>query len=367
MTHLVSLSLALCRSPSLSSVAVLSPLPLLIAHFIIAPTIVLSSTTMQREPRFLGVPSKTGIERFSLRDWQTIRSFVEGGSWMNTEPVLESDRLDPLLAENLPYGHFMLGFDFHLTENGPKLIEINTNAGGLATVFEIATCSRDRIELASRFVDALLREYRAFELKTSRTRCSLSSSPNNCSSMADGSVVGVGNHLPTVVIVDDNVIKQKMYPEMLEFARILDAANIRTYVASPEDLVLRDDAMYLVRSSTDGEVPEQIRVDFLYNRITDFRLEEASHQHLREAAIKGLVCLSPHPAAYVRYADKRNLLRIADPIVPTSLLYGERAADHWVKTKKQWVFKPSVGMSLFVNHSHQPHHHRDQNRLLTME
>jgi hypothetical protein len=44
----------------------------------------------------------------------------------------------------VPRGVFM-GYDFHLTESGPKLIEINTNAGGPCSTWR----SRGRSTLAA--------------------------------------------------------------------------------------------------------------------------------------------------------------------------------------------------------------------------
>lgn len=49
------------------------------------------------------------------------------------------DLEDPLVWNKLPYGALLLGFDFHISPEGPRLIEINTNAGGLATVFSLVS------------------------------------------------------------------------------------------------------------------------------------------------------------------------------------------------------------------------------------
>jgi hypothetical protein len=352
--------------------------------------------------RFLGVPSKTGIERIPLQAWQQIRDFISNQSWMVREPVLESDMHDPLLATQLPFGNFMLGFDFHLCKSSttPKLIEINTNAGGLATLLDLAICPCDRAEQQARFVAALLNEYNTF-LQWRASHCTSSSSDVERVVVAPNSSRRCdAEPLLTVAIVDDDVTHQKLYPEMLEFASILEAHNIRCFVVSPEDLELQHNKLYTRVSTTttcsvaacdieDQSAPAPssttchctmpphsspcsqsswrtcrsatqcssathtatdaqhhlVQIDFLYNRITDFRLELASHAHIRQAAIHNAVCVSPHPAAYVRYADKRNLLRIADTnVIPQTLQYTDRAVDDWVKTKKQWVFKPSVGM-----------------------
>lgn len=206
----------------------------------------------------------------------------------------------------------MLGFDFHVSSNGPKLIEINTNAGGLATVFTFAGHELIAKHIQILFLSALFKEY-----QLGRDYHSIS------------------QPLSYVAIVDDHVTSQKLYPEMLKLAAIIEQGisshiPVKAVVVSPEDLELREDGLY-----HDGN-----RVQFVYNRLTDFRLTEPSHSDLREAALKGLIVLSPHPAAYVRYADKRNLTKLVHPVVPKTYLLSDKPLDEWAKTKKNYVFKP---------------------------
>ena len=67
---------------------------------------------------------------------------------------------DPLTRDPLPYGALLLGFDFHITPEGPRLIEINTNAGGLATVFSLSGSEQAKAQLRQAFVTAICDEYR---------------------------------------------------------------------------------------------------------------------------------------------------------------------------------------------------------------
>lgn len=223
---------------------------------------------------------------------------------------------DPLLATELPYGAFMLGFDFHITPEGPKLIEINTNAGGLATVFTFAEHELIARHIHILFVRALLKEFQ------------LGSDYHSL-------------HVPLeyVAIVDDNVTSQKLYPEMLKFAALIEQGicsshpSMKAVVVSPEDLVLKEDGIYY----------QDHQIQFIYNRMTDFRLTHPSHAHIRQASLDGHVILSPHPAAYVRYADKRNLTKLSHPLVPKTFLLSEKPLEEWGKIKKNFVFKPPDG------------------------
>ncbi len=60
-------------------------------------------------------------------------------------------------------GHaaLMMGYDFHLTEQGPRLIEVNTNAGGayIAWLSEQQTNRPSAIPLSHRFQTRLLQSY----------------------------------------------------------------------------------------------------------------------------------------------------------------------------------------------------------------
>jgi hypothetical protein len=67
-------------------------------------------------------------------------------------------------------------------------------------------------------------------------------------------------------------------------------------------LQARDDGLYF--SGNDN------KIDLVYNRLTDFSLQQ--HPALRQAYQDGLVVLTPSPSHYACYADKRNLARLTD-------------------------------------------------------
>jgi hypothetical protein len=222
-----------------------------------------------------------------------------------------------------------MGFDFHLTPQGPKLIEVNTNAGGLATVWDLVDPKTERIPLENLFVKAIRKEYELFLLSNQTGHSS-----------SDGKIESNGVYTDTVlkqmVIVDDNVKTQNLYPEMLEMARVLEKNGINCVVVSPEDLVTDSEGHLLCNNGKD-------KVQFIYNRITDFRLHLPNHQHIRNAIIKKTIGISPHPAGYARTADKRLLLKIKDGVVPHAFLLGEKTSQEVSKIRKTYVFKPPEG------------------------
>lgn len=253
-----------------------------------------------------GLPIKPGHDVVSPSDWSAMCDFIAGRSWWFDTPCSESDIADSLIAPKPAYGAFALGFDFHLTPEGPRLIEINTNAGGFASAIAMAEGEFAGALLEDRFVSALRDEYAA---------------------------AGHSGRPRFVAIVDDNPLEQVFYPEMRFFADILERHEIPAVVISPQE----------IENASDGLRFGGRRIDFIYNRLTDFRLTEPSHAMLREAAIAGIVVLSPHPGVYARVADKRNLIRLKHPINPEAMFLSARSQEAWIADRKHWVFKPPVG------------------------
>ncbi len=182
-------------------------------------------------------------------------------------------------------GHasLMMGYDFHLSETGPKLIEVNTNAGGayLAWLSEQQVDKLTPLILPPHFdqrlLDSFLREWRDFS-NTERS-------------------------LERVVIMDDDPVNQPLYSEMKACRDWLCNKGIDARIAAPEQLEHCADGVYL-----QGE-----KIDLIYNRHCDFFLEEESMAELRLSYLAAKVCLSPNPFAYGLLADKRRMILWSNP------------------------------------------------------
>lgn len=186
-----------------------------------------------------------------------------------------------------PRGAFM-GYDFHLSEGGPRLIEINTNAGG--AFLNSVSCDAQRLccpemksfstiacpdDLAARIV-AMFRE----EWQLQR-----------------------GGGAPALVaIVDDAPEQQYLYPEFLLARSVLRAHGLAAEIVDPEALSHHSGRLWL------GDKP----VDMVYNRLVDFDLSEPRHAALREAYVAGDVVVTPNPRHHALLADKRNLVTLTD-------------------------------------------------------
>ncbi len=227
-------------------------------------------------------------------------------------------------------GHaaLMMGYDFHLTNDGPRLIEVNTNAGGgyIAWLSEQLAGKTSPNYLSNRYqqrlLQSFLREWHDFS----------------------------GGHRPLarVAVVDENVEQQPLLPEMTGCCDWLNQNGIDAHVASLEDLEVQSDGVYLR-----GE-----KIDLVYNRHCDFYLETPLMSELKDAYLAGQVCLSPNPFAYGLLADKRRMVLWSDSLsldglelspldkqlllemVPPSVLLSEQNRDEIWSQRKKLIFKP---------------------------
>jgi hypothetical protein len=109
--------------------------------------------------------------------------------------------------------------------------------------------------------------------------------------------------LRSIAIVDQAPVAQYLYPEFLLFKRLFERHGIGVVIADPGAFATRGGALF------HGDTA----IDLVYNRLTDFALEDAGNAVLREACLHDLAALTPHPRAHALYADKRNLILLSDP------------------------------------------------------
>lgn len=174
----------------------------------------------------------------------------------------------------------LLGLDFHLDSTGPRLIEINTNPGGVLLNALLANAAR--VCLPQLTIPQTAGNVDDSVVSTMQTEWRLQRGS------AD---------LKAVAIVDDSPTTQYLYPEFLLFKELFQRHGYQAEIAGPEELEYRDDRLFL----------RDIPIDFVYNRLTDFSLQEPANSALKAAYVAGHVVVSPHPRGHALYADKRNL------------------------------------------------------------
>ena len=236
-----------------------------------------------------------------------------------------------------PSGVFM-GYDFHLGAAGPQLIEINTNAGGA-------------------LLNAALRRAQAACCETMKP---LISEPEQIGAF-DDIFHGMFMHewrrqrgarpLASIAIVDDAPREQYLYPEFLLFERLFRRHGLKAVIADPTELAMREGKLWHAQQP----------IDLVYNRLTDFALNEPRHAVLRQTYLEGGVVLTPHPRAHALHADKRNLVTLTDsallrawqvpePVIETLLggvprtvpVTAANAETLWAR-RRELFFKPAAG------------------------
>ena len=248
----------------------------------------------------------------------------------------------PVTAQHVPStACAFLGYDFHLGKDGPQLIEINTNAGGGllgARLLRAQTVGgrNERVDgvFPGRLEEAAAVETAFLAMFREEWRLARGAAP-----------------LTRIAIVDDSPERQFLYPEFLLFKALFTAAGIETVIADPRELSLRAGCLWR----------NELRIDLVYNRLTDFALDEPAHAVLRDAWLRDAAVVTPHPYAHALYADKRNLVALSDADwlrsigasaadvavlqanVPPARRVRPDDADAFWESRRNWFFKPAAG------------------------
>jgi len=306
---------------------------------------------LEAEPSLVGLYGEIASKRphlfsattafISTQQLQKMTSLVKA-----VEAVVQTQAYQHRILKNAPaiaqqdhglHGVFM-GYDFHLGEHGPQLIEINTNAGGALLNVALARAQHaccvemeSALEFYADFSQIEQEFFTMFVKEWSKQR---------------------GNAaLKRVAIVDDDPENQYLYPEFKLFERLFSRFGVEAVISDAKDLIWRERKLW----HTDK------MVDLVYNRLTDFYLEKTEHAALRKAYEHGDVVLTPHPRAHALYADKRNLVLFSDraqlealnispatcdtlmsSIPHTVCVLPEKAEVLWAQ-RRTLFFKPAAG------------------------
>ena len=243
---------------------------------------------------------------------------------------------DPVALHRPPNYAVFMGYDFHLTPAGPRLIEINTNAGG-ALLNGLHTASLcDPVKLAclcSGLMPVETMQQRLVE--TFR---------------AEHALAHPGRALARVAIADDRPEAQFLRSEFDLFAALFAAAGIEAHVCDVRELVRTADGLAL------GGRP----LDLVYLRDTDWRFEDARSAPRRDAYLADAVVVTPSPREHHLLADKRRMELFSSPdalvrlgvdpadaaflgaLVPETRDLAELGLERAWATRAVWVFKPAA-------------------------
>ncbi len=236
-----------------------------------------------------------------------------------------------------PRGVF-ISYDFHLGADGPQLIEINTNAGGVLLNLYLAAAQQICCTEVTPFFG---------------NRVKFADVENELIAMfkEEWQLQRANNAPHTIAIVDNEPSAQFLHPEFLLFQSLFKRHGIEAVIVDAKDFNIRENALW-----AQGQ-----KIDLVYNRLTDFYLEMPESACLLEAYLNDLAVFTPSPHIYSLYADKRNLPLLSDATrlrelnveeeairaladsLPTTVTVTQDNADQLWKDRKQLFFKPATG------------------------
>lgn len=270
-------------------------------------------------------------ESFSLnfKSYQQIEKIVQ--SLFQLKNKVEYQRRlssSPSLSFTLPSQNqdsVLMAYDFHLEGDIPKLIEVNTNASAFLLLnslyqFKALPYKKAKADLKESFQ----REWEKFnEGRNQKGGSQNSKRPQK------------------VVLIDEDPIHQKMAVEFFMYKDLFQSMDWPIEILASQSLKA-DDKAHLY-------TPRGDRVDFIYNRSTDFYFE--NHPHLAKAYEQGACAISPHPREYYLLSDKDRLRdwfahkdhwleleKIKDNLVFSEFLNSSNKEQVWEKRKK-YFFK----------------------------
>jgi hypothetical protein len=157
--------------------------------------------------------------------------------------------------------------------------------------------------------------------------------------------------LASIAIVDEAPEQQYLYPEFQLFQQLFQRHGLQVVIADPAALQWREGRLW------SGD----LAIDLVYNRLTDFYLEQAASAALRQAWLQQAVVLTPNPQTHALYADKRHLALFSDDArmqalgvpeatrqvllahVPRTEVVSADQADRLWTQRRSLFFKPVAG------------------------
>lgn len=247
-----------------------------------------------------------GIKRSSL---EKIAAFVASIYKLRSVPeyqkyILNSHSLFATPGFVHPKNHSVLmSFDFHLVnDEDPKLIEINTNASSSLIIHESYRMQkRENIFAvnATSFEKEILSCFENEYLLWAESRANQS------------------QKLRTIAIVDENPPAQKLYIEFLLYQDVFLRAGYNCIITDPKELAIKNGRLVY---------QENLEIDLVYNRHTDFYFSTAACEALKEAYVKSYACFTPHPLEYALLADKNRLFEFSNSPKLLAMISAEEQA-----------------------------------------
>ena len=146
---------------------------------------------------------------------------------------------------------------------------------------------------------------------------------------------------PKIVLIDENIESQKMRFEFFMYQDFFNSMGWKLEILDSKSL-LTDDKAFLY-------TPQKEKIDFIYNRSTDFYF--ANHPKLKKAYQEKSCLILPQPRDYALLADKKRFLDWQGLLQLESMqkhllkikLFNEKNKEELWKDRKKYFFKIQQG------------------------
>lgn len=207
--------------------------------------------------------------QISQQDFDACRSAISAFQKLRVSPSYLEWAAQGYASHQLPTApekRSLFGaYDFHLSANGPKLIEINTNAGFALGLYHANQWRRSFApeKFAGTIHDAKVLEKYLGDFKSVFGEMAASGTP------------GTSPSEPSIAIVDENPPTQALYFEFLLFQKLLREAGLDAIICDPAELRFEHGQLSHGASGR--------KIGAVYNRLTDFYLRTEKTKVLRAA------------------------------------------------------------------------------------
>jgi len=251
------------------------------------------------------------------------------------------------VSRHRPANHAVfMGYDFHLTAGGPRLIEINTNAGGalLNGLHTAALCPPAQLScLCAELLPVAVMRHRLLDTFA-----------------AELAAARPGARLARVAIADDRPEAQFLRAEFDLFRRLFTEEGIAATVCDVAELERPSGGGLRVAARAGGAARDLGPLDLVYLRDTDWRLSAPRSAALRAAYLGDEVVVTPSPREHHLLAHKGRLSWLSSPetmaalgaaaedaallaaVVPETRPLAELGVEQAWRTRRDWVFKPET-------------------------
>jgi hypothetical protein len=290
-----------------------------------------------------GIPYARTLVALERADFEAIQRAVSALFRVAHAPAFQAAvdaGAGPVERHRPPNLAVFMGYDFHLTPAGPRLIEINTNAGGalLNGLHTAALCDPARLAC---LCDELLPVEAMRERLIDTFRAELAAARPGAS-------------LGRVAIADDRPDAQFLRAEFELFRELFASVGIEARVCDVRDLA---------RPAGGGLTLAGHRLDLVYLRDVDWALEAPRSRALREAYLADEVVVTPAPREHHLLAHKARLALFSSPaalaglgaapedaallaaIVPETRSLDALGIETAWRTRRDWVFKPAAAFA----------------------